>query len=138
MLAPETNSESLDPVLVLTNQIIDSRMQKSNHERNSIHFPLLYASATKTKNLNQVANKNRRAPGRSTVRAEGVSSGAVTCIKIGKHSAGERIQMLHHPTKSFSYTTASQVEALDALHNVILSNRKRTLQTITTERIPSD
>lgn len=107
MLAPETNSESLDPMLISTNQIIDSRMQKSNHERNSIHFALLYASATKTKNLNQVGNKNQRAPGRSTVRAEGVSSGAVTCIKIGKHSAGERIQMLHHPTKSFSYTTAS-------------------------------
>lgn len=72
-----------------------------------LDFRLLYASATKTKNLNQVANKNQRAPGRSTVRAEGVSSGAVTCIKIGKHSAGERIQMLHHPAKSFSYTTAS-------------------------------
>lgn len=43
MLAPETISESLDTMLILTNQKIDSRMQKRDHERNSIHFPLLYA-----------------------------------------------------------------------------------------------
>ena len=92
----------------------------------------------KTQNLNHIANKNQLSPSRSTVREEGISSGAVTCKEIGKHSAGERIQMLHHPPRIFSYTTASKVGALDAQHIVILSNRKITLQTITTKRNPAD